>query len=464
MNSPRITLPSRYEDLDEAFRGRLRANRELLDVVQRANSSMQVSGGIRFLSIFGLSGSGKTSATRELGTHLPNCKVVLLSRESIEDRGALEAELTSALRNRGQASLFVAVVDQYEESVAEREGVPSRFVESLSLLDRGELRSEGVLFLWLTTRKEFQRGLQDATTRNARILLAADFELAGPRVDDWPDITDETFRFHNQERTLADFEVIEEDLREISRNAETVGGAIEDVGQRLAGHTKTLQELSDYTVVMLWPVTDGLRITRIQQFTDPRQGYRLDWNSWYRQLNAEDRRQLPLREYNRTRLYFDMRLVPIAADLHPLCRDLAQDEVVMHRSYLERFSKTHFASIVRGDWNSDGYTPLRERESERANRARDWYPTVTNHPTRIGRRIAQALRDLGINATHEKTVTSPHGRVRADVYARRATAPTQVLVEVKALAPSNTMPSTIAQSVLVTLRRHSQFAGFVGRQ
>ena len=98
---------------------------------------------------------------------------------------------------------------------------------------------------------------------------------------------------------------------------------------------------------MLWPVTDGLRITRIQQFTDPRQGYKLDWNAWYRQLNSDDQQQLPVREFNRAGLYFDVRLVPIAAaDLHPLCRDLDTAKVELGASYLERFKSTHLFSII----------------------------------------------------------------------------------------------------------------------
>jgi hypothetical protein len=76
-------------------------------------------------------------------------------------------------------------------------------------------------------------------------------------------------------------------------------------------------------VVMLWPVTDATRISRIANFTHPREGYQLDWNAWYRELSRPDREQLPHEAYNRARLYFDMRLVPIAAaDLRPLCRSL----------------------------------------------------------------------------------------------------------------------------------------------
>ena len=217
---------------------------------------------------------------------------------------------------------------------------------------------------------------------------------------------------------------------------------------------------------MLWPVTDGLRISRVQQFTDPRQGYKLDWNAWYRQLNSDDQQQLPVREYNRARLYFDMPLVPVAAaDLFPLCRELDNNSFELGRSYLERFEKTHFFSIVSGKWNPDSFAPLRERESQRANEARDWYATVTSQPTQLGRRIAKCLEKLGLSATHEQTVSSRHGKVRADVLIDRApVSPPSVLVEMKAFSPENTMPSTICQAVATTLKRHAQFAGFLQRQ
>src|SRR5690606_32989088 len=124
-----------------------------------------------------------------------------------------------------------------------------------------------------------------------------------------------------------------------------------------------LHDLSRYRVVMLWPVTDALRITRVQSFTNAREGYRLNWNAWHQQRNEDDRRQLPLDALNRARLYFDMRLVPIAAaDLHPLCRDLGRLDYEFGRSYLDRFELSHFHSIVTDAWNPATYAPLRERE------------------------------------------------------------------------------------------------------
>lgn len=461
---PPPKLPARYEDLDVAFRGRLRPDPHLLDVVKAAYQSMQVSGGVRLLPVYGRSGSGKTSSARELGTHLPDARVVEIPRAAVESSTALTALLAREILLKRPHELLVALIDQYEEAAAQRSAIPTSFVESVSLLDRGELRHQLILFVWLTTSKDFQTQLVAATSRNARILVSSDFEVTGPQRNEWSSIIEETFRFHNQDRPLADFEIIADDLLETSVTADTIGAAILKTGERLFRFAVALQDLSTYQVVMLWPVTDGLRITRIQQFTDPRQGYKLDWNAWYRQLNAEDQRQLPLRELNRARMYFDVRLVPIAgADLHLLCRELDNEDFDLAKSYLERFSKTHFFSIVTGAWNSDTYSPLRERESQRAEEARVWYETVTINPTGLGKRIAKCLRMLGVDAQHEQTIGSPHSRVRADVLITRAVAPPNIIVELKAFSAENTMPSSICSAIQVTLRRHAQFAGFLPR-
>lgn len=462
---PTVRLPSRYEDLDPAFRGRLRPNAPLINQVQRAYQSMQVSGGIRFLPIFGRSGTGKSCAAFELATHLPEARVVSLSRQAIESRECLESDIKGVRRPMAPQQLLVVVIDQYEEAVAERGNVPTAFVETLALLDRGELRNFPIVFLWLTTSREFQARLAAATTRNRRILVSADFELFGPDTTCWAQIIEETFRFHNQERDLADYEVLDQDLQLLANTAESLGDAIQVTGERLFNYTRTLHDLSTYLVVMLWPVTDGLRIQRIQQFTDARQGYKLEWNAWYRALNSDDQLQLPLREYNRARLYFDMRLVPIAAaDLHPLCRDLHADSCLLHKTYLDRFQKTHFFSVVSGQWNADVYSPLRERDSKRAKEARNWYDTVTRNPVGLGRRIARVLRELGQPGEHEQMLTSPHGKIRADVLVRNCAPNRTVIVELKAYSAENTMPSTICEAVQTTLKRHAQFAGFLQRQ
>jgi adenylate kinase family enzyme len=427
---------------------------------------MQVSGGIRFLPLFGRSGSGKSSAARELATHLPQAKVVELSRAAIASEAALVEEIRGARGRRNQPALLVSVVDQYEERVAEHTALPSQFVERLSLLDRGTLRDEPVLFIWLTTSPEFRAELASATSRNERILVSSNFELLGPPRDEWAEIVEETFAFHNHEQPLADFEVLRSDIELLADGAPTIGRTIELVAGRLGDYTTHLQDLSKYQVMILWPVTDGLRITRVAGFTNARDGYKLDWNAFYRELNVEDRRSLPLSELNRARLYFDVRLVPIAAaDLHPLCRDLEDEQAPLSRSYLDRLKNSHFVTLATEKWDPAAYAPLRERESERAQRAREWYQTVTDRPTEIGRRIARCLRELGLDAEHEQTITSPHSSIRADVLIRRPVSQqSELIVELKAYAPDGTMPSSIKDAIRTTLKRHAQFGGFLGRQ
>lgn len=242
---------------------------------------MQISGGIRFLPVYGRSGAGKSSAARELATHLPEAKVLELTRSAIISESQLLEEIRDARGRRDHPELLIAVVDQYEENVADSSSVPSKFVERLSLLDRGELKDIPVLFLWLTTSMEFQQDLVSATTRNERILLEGNFELEGPNDSEWAEIVEETFAFHNQQQPLADFEVLRENIEQVADSSPTLGATIERVGGLLAGHNSQLQDLSQYQVVMLWPVTDGLRITRVSGFTNARDGYKLDWNAFY---------------------------------------------------------------------------------------------------------------------------------------------------------------------------------------
>lgn len=461
-------LPSRYEDLEPAFRGRLLPDRGLLEAVNRAYRGIDMSGGIRFLPIFGESGSGKSCAAMEIGNHLPDILVLRLPREAVEDGQVLRHHLADTRARNRSIRMIVAVVDQYEEAVADRQAVPTQFVEQLSLLDREDLSGSKLLFIWLTTSRDFQAQLSAATSRNRRILLEADFELAGPTRDSWPEIIEDTFSFHNHETPMADFGVIGADLTEISNNPEflTIGHAIEKSGELIARNSDGLQNISVYQIVMLWPVTDGLRIQRVTGFSKAREGYKLDWDSWYRELNRDDREQLPLQEYNRARLYFDMRLVPIAAaDLQPLCRHLEHDDEALHHTYLERFKSTHLFSVLSEQWDPDHYRPLRERVSNRATSARDWYHTVNDQPTQIGRRLARVISSCGYEAAHEREVLTRHGRVVADVHMERpGSARSRVLVELKCYADDNTMPSTIKEAVKTTLRKYSQLAGFVARQ
>jgi hypothetical protein len=166
-------------------------------------------------------------------------------------------------------------------------------------------------------------------------------------------------------------------------------------------------------------------------------------------------------------LYFDVRLVPIAAaDLHPLCRKLDDANFEPSQSYLDRFQKSHFFSIVNETWDPSVYSPLRERESARADKARAWYEGgITDQPTALGRRIAKCLTLLGLDADHERSIKSPHSSVRADVAIDRANSQQSTcIVELKAFSTEGTRPSSIKDAIRTTLKRHAQFAGFIGRQ
>ena len=298
-----IRLPSRYEDLDLAFRGHLKPNQGLLKLVKQAFQSMKMSGGIRFLPIYGKSGSGKTSAAFELGTHLPEVKVFKLPRDAIKSREHLINEVRSQTLQFSDAPL-IGVIDQYEEVAAQKSSIPKEFVESLALLDRGEYRANNILFVWLTTDRRFQADLVSATTRNRRILTSPNFEIEGLQFRDWPTIIEETFSFHNKGQVLADFGLLENELLALSKSSSTLGDAIEETGRRLSAGAGSLQDISQYQVMMLWPVTDATRISRILQFTDARQGYKLDWSAWFRSLNADEQKALELKELNRAQLLF----------------------------------------------------------------------------------------------------------------------------------------------------------------
>lgn len=88
----KLCLPSRYEDLNESYRGRLMPNSNLLELVDSGFKSMQISGGIRFLPIYGESGSGKSCAAREIDSHMPQTRVFVLERKEIENADALVDE------------------------------------------------------------------------------------------------------------------------------------------------------------------------------------------------------------------------------------------------------------------------------------------------------------------------------------------------------------------------------------
>ncbi|UCN16199.1 ATP-binding protein [Cellulomonas iranensis] len=459
-------LPARYEDLDPSFRGRLRPNGQLNDLIQAAYRGMQVSGGLRFLPLYGRSGSGKSSAARELATHLEGTKVVELPRAAVEDRDELLRVLDGAWGRSEHPQLMIAIVDQFEDTVPDPRSIPIQFVERLSLLDRNELRGRPIIFIWLTTNPEFQAALADATSRNERLLMARDFELVGPPREQWADIVEETFEAHNSGTELADAGVLYGTISAIAEASDTIGDTIEKVGRELTATMPGLHDLSKYQVVMLWPVTDGIRIQRIQSFSHPRDGYKLNWGAFWRELSPDDRRTLPLEAFNRARLYFDVRLVPIAtADLAPVGKNLDVAEPSIGESYYERPRLTHFFSILTDSWDPSSYAPLRERQSQRAEEGRAWYAEVTRNPTGLGRRIAFVLRHLGLDAQHEQDIRSDHGTVRADVLVKRpGAAQSEVIVELKAFSPENTMPSSIRDQIRITLRRHAQLAGFLPRQ
>ncbi len=460
-----INLPSRYEDLNDAYRGRLAPNADLIALIVKASKSMSITGGIRFLPLFGESGSGKSSASRELSTHMPEVVCHELNRDEIESRDSLIEKIKLA-NDREPEKLLIFVIDQYEENVQGRETIPTQFVESLSLLDRGEFRSIPAIFIWLTTSLEFRNMLVDATSRNQRILLDKSFDIKGPQKPEWAAIIEETFSFHNSEIPLSDYGLIRGDLTKIGVDATTIGECIQLVGDKLGESIEGLQNISEYQVILLWPVGDSLRNQRVLQFSRPREGYRLNWDSWFSELNDDDRRTLPLHEFNRARLYFDFRVIPVrAADLHKLCLDLGDENKVLAETYLGRFSKTHFFHVVSDNWTNYDYNPVRERESQRSEEARQWYETVTRQPTQLGKRIAKILTSCGLNAVHEKEISTSHSTVRADIYVETEDdIKPKKIVELKAYSAANTMPSTIKEQIKVTLRRHAQLAGFLSRQ
>ncbi|MDG4652475.1 hypothetical protein, partial [Chryseobacterium arthrosphaerae] len=107
-----MRLPSRYEDLQEAYKGRLLPNKGLIDKIKSAVKSIEINGGIRFLPVYGESGSGKSSATIELKTHLPETHTFLLEKEEISDKEKLIERILHEYRyNLGK--ILIPIVDQF---------------------------------------------------------------------------------------------------------------------------------------------------------------------------------------------------------------------------------------------------------------------------------------------------------------------------------------------------------------
>ena len=359
-----LRLPSRYEDLDPRFRSKLRPVPSLNALVQEAFASMKVSGGIRFLPIFGRSGSGKSCGALELATHIPSSHLEVLMPEllskSTED---LISHLERQIYLFNGSDLFIWVIDQYEEKVQGKRDVPTEFVERLSLLDRRNLTNHRMLFLWLTTDTQFRDALAEATSRNERILLRRDFELVGIPREEWPPVIEDTFSFHNEGKELADFGILKAGIETVSQQSDTIGRAIEQIGLQLSAPRSRLEDISEYQVILVWPVVDGTGIERVSGFTNPSLGYKLNWSAWYNRLTEEDRKQLPLNEYNRARLYFDLRLVPVpAADLRAVCLKLEDDAYTPAGSYLAQLKRTHFFAVVSGAEDERSIGTLSGRE------------------------------------------------------------------------------------------------------
>ncbi len=453
-----VFIPSRYEDLGPEFRERLKPIPELLELVNEAFIGISTSGGIRFLPIFGESGSGKSCAALEIASHMPNCRIHIVPPELIADKSGLEDYVQSHQRGLNASNLLILVIEQYEEQVASRGPIPSQFVEHLSLLDRGSLRHTPTLFIWLTTSLDFQQELIRATTRNRRIVVCNDFKLDGPRREEWPDIIEETFQFHNANQSLADYNVLTRDLFTASIECETLGAAIESIGSEVGQFDQRLMDLSRYTVIMLWPVTNNHRTALVSAFSDTRNGYKLDWNAWFKSLNGDDKSRFPLHQLNRTRLYFDFRLIPIpAASIFNLCKMLETDQTEFKRTHWLTFTQTHLYSIVNGTWNPERYTPIQIGNSLRAIEAATWYETITTSPTQLGKRLSRVLQSRGKDARHEYNLESQHRSIRPDIYIE---ATKKLLIELKVYSPYNTTNSRISSAISTTLKKYAQFAGF----
>jgi hypothetical protein len=167
---------------------------------------------------------------------------------------------------------------------------------------------------------------------------------------------------------------------------------------------------------------------------------------------------------NKARLYFDVRLVPIAAaDLQRVCGGIDNRAFKLSKSYLDRFASTHFFAMVNKPDRDATFVTLRERDSQRRAEAESWYEGVTGKYTEIGKSISQALQAKGLSAGYERTFDAGFKRVRADVWVERPDSPRNSIVEIKAFSPANTRPSDIADAIRVTLTRHAQFAGFLTR-
>ena len=128
-----LRLPSRYEDLDTAYHGRLVPDQKLLALVNRAKKSIDMSGGIRFLPIWGQSGAGKSCAAIEISTHMPTVHTFILSREEIESKESLLKRIHYEAQQK-KDKFLVAIIDQFKERVIGKERIPTRLTEDINCL------------------------------------------------------------------------------------------------------------------------------------------------------------------------------------------------------------------------------------------------------------------------------------------------------------------------------------------
>ena len=64
---------------------------------------------------------------------------------------------------------------------------------------------------------------------------------------------EETFRFHNSDKPLANYGILVEDLGRTVVDSDTLGTTIENLAPKIAEFDENLQDLSEYLVIMLWP-------------------------------------------------------------------------------------------------------------------------------------------------------------------------------------------------------------------
>ncbi|MEM6506548.1 MAG: ATP-binding protein [Planctomycetota bacterium] len=461
---PTPILPSRYESLNKSYRAQLRPVPELIDAAKKAHSSIKINKGVRFLPVFGESGSGKSSATLELATHLPEARVELLTPNDISlPMDQLQERIARKVHLFSKTELIIWVIDQYEEIVEGtiREKVPSQFIEKISIIDRGDLAAQPMLFIWLTTSKEFRDKLVKlSSSRSRRTLLDASFDLNGPERETWIDIIKETFLHHNEGRQLADYDVLDSRIIEAIQGAETIGDAIDNVGGILANSAMTqLLDLSAHQVVMLWPVVDGTGINRVASFTKSNSGYSLNWTSFWDQLTDRDKNDRDLDGMNRARIYFDFRLIPIpAADFRDIVRkfDISVD---ITKEAIESLQRTHYYKVISRD-QTENLRVMFERESQRSADAKTWYESITaDQQANAAKMLAKTISQAGYESEPQYEMKSDFGRVVADLSTRQNGS--KALTELKLFSPRNTTPSAIRDQIKSTLRKYAKFSGFL---